>query len=374
MTQPTPQSMAPTTAAQGGAQPLPKAGIMDIKPYVGGEGRMDVVKNPVRLASNENVLGCSPKAREAYLAAAGDLHRYPDGATAELRAALGKRYGIDADHLVCGAGSDELISLIVRTYAGAGDEVLFSQYGFLMYPITAKAVGATPVAAPETDMRTDVDAVLAKVSPKTKVVLIANPNNPTGSYLNKTEMQKLRDGLPSDVLLVVDAAYAEFVDAPDYEDGSTLVAAGNNTVMLRTFSKIYGLAAVRLGWGYFPPEVAGVINRVRGAFNVSAPAQAAGIAALADQDFLQKTIDMTANGRAQLTTGLQSLGFKVWPSVTNFVLVEFGDKAEDIRLSLKSQGIFIRQMGAYNLPKCLRITVGTKEDNARLLAAVKSFV
>lgn len=354
--------------------PLPKSGILDIKPYIGGEGRMDAIKNPVRLASNENVLGCSPKAREAYLAAADDLHRYPDGAAADLRAALGKTYGLDAAQIVCGAGSDELISLIVRAYAGIGDEVLYSQYGFLMYPISAKSVGATPVAAPEKDMRTDVEALLAAVTPKTKVLLLANPNNPTGSYLKKAEMKKLRDGLPADVLLVVDAAYAEFVDDPDYEDGSGLVSEGNNTVMLRTFSKIYGLAALRLGWGYFPLEVAGVINRIRGAFNVSAPAQAAGIAALADTAFLQKTVDMTTFGRKQLTEGLKALGFKVWPSVTNFILVEFGDRAEDIRLNLKSQGIFIRQMGAYNLPTCLRITVGTQDDNARLLAAVKQFV
>ena len=353
---------------------LPKAGIMDIKAYVGGEGRMDAFDRPVRLASNENVLGCSAAARAAYLAAGEDLHRYPDGGASGLRAALGKKYGFDPEQLVCGAGSDELISLLVRAYAGIGDEVLYSQYGFLMYPISAKSVGATPVAAPEKDMRTDVQAMLAAVTPKTKVVLVANPNNPTGSYLNRAEMQKLRDGLPSDVLLVVDAAYAEFVDAPDYEDGSSLVAAGNNTVMLRTFSKIHGLAALRLGWGYCPPEVAGVINRVRGAFNVSAPAQAAGIAALGDDSFIQKTIDMTNNGRKQLTDGLSALGYKVWPSVTNFLLIEFGDKAEDIRLALKSQGIFIRQMGAYHLPNCLRITIGTQDDNARLLAAVKEFI
>jgi histidinol-phosphate aminotransferase len=353
------------------AAPMPKSGILDIKPYIGGEGRLDAVQNPVRLASNENVLGCSPLARAAYLAGADDLHRYPDGGTHEIRAALGKTYGFNPDQIVCGAGSDELIALLVRSYAGAGDEVLYSQYGFLMYPISARSAGATPVAAPEKDMRTDSDALRAAVTPKTKIVLLANPNNPTGSYLTRDEMKRLRDGLPAHVLLVVDAAYAEFAELPDYEDGSTLVAAGNNTVMLRTFSKIHGLAALRLGWAYCPPDVAGVLNRVRGAFNVSAPAQAAGVEALSDKDFIRKTIDMTNAGRAQLTEGLTAMGYKVWPSVTNFILVRFGDNAEQIRVGLKEQGVFIRQMGAYNLPDHLRITIGTAEDNARVLEALK---
>lgn len=354
--------------------PVPNPGILDIKPYIGGEGRLDAVVDPVRLASNENVLGCSARARAAYLAGAEDLHRYPDGAAGDLRAALAKTYDLKAEQIVCGAGSDELISLIVRSYAGIGDEVMYSQYGFLMYPISAKTVGATPVAVPEKDMRTDVDALLAAVTPKTKIVLLANPNNPTGSYLTKSEMAKLRAGLPSGVLLVVDAAYAEFAQMPDYEDGRAMVEAGDNTVMLRTFSKIHGLAALRLGWGYCPPDVAGVINRVRGAFNVGAPAQAAGIAALEDKEFIQKTIDMTNAGRQQLADGLTAMGFKVWPSVTNFILVRFGDNAEQIRLGLKEQGIYIRQMGAYNLPDHLRITIGTRDNNARLLSALRQLV
>jgi histidinol-phosphate aminotransferase len=356
------------------AAPLPKSGILDIKPYIGGEGRLDAVPHPVRLASNENVLGCSPLARAAYLACADDLNRYPDGAAGDLRAAIGRAYGLDPERIVCGAGSDELISLIVRAYAGAGDEVMHSQYGFLMYPIAAKSVGATPVAVPEKDMRTDVDALLAAVTPKTKIVLLANPNNPTGSYLSKADMHKLRAGLPPSVLLVVDAAYAEFAQVADYEDGRALVDSGDNTVMLRTFSKIHGLAALRLGWGYFPADIAGVINRVRGAFNVSAPAQAAGIAALEDKTFVQKTIDMTHAGRAQLSEGLSAMGFKVWPSVTNFLLVRFGGNAEQIRLGLKQQGIFIRQMGAYSLPDHLRITIGTRDDNVRLLAELRQIV
>jgi histidinol-phosphate aminotransferase len=349
------------------AQPLPRPGILDIKPYIGGEGRVEGVSQLVRLASNENALGCSPKARAAYLAAAEELHRYPDGAAAELRAALAKKYAMDAGRIVCGSGSEELISLLVRSYAGVGDEVLFSQYGFLMYPICAKAVGATPVAAPEKDFLADPDALLKAVTPKTKMLLLANPNNPTGSYLNRDEMKYLCDRLPANVLLLIDSAYAEFVQEKDYEDGRALVDAHPNAVMLRTFSKIYGLAALRLGWAYCAADVAGVINRVRGAFNVNAPAQAAGIAALADEAFISRTIDMVATGRRFLSENLSALGFKVLPSVGNFLLVEFGPKAENIRVALKEQGVFIRQMGAYSLPHHLRVTVGTAEDNARLI-------
>lgn len=350
--------------------PQPRPGILDIKPYIGGEGRVDGLADPLRMASNENVLGASPKAREAYLQVASQLHRYPDGSASELRLALGREFGMDADKIICGAGSEELIMQVIRAYAGVGDEVVYSEYGFLMYPIQTRAVGAKPVAAPEKNMRTDINAVIKAVTPKTKIVMIANPNNPTGSYLNKAEMAELRERLPQDVLLVVDSAYAEFVDDPDYEDGRALVDAGSNTVMLRTFSKVYGLAALRLGWGYFPAEIAGVLNRIRGAFNVSAPAQAAGIAALSDHEFLKKTVDLAKAGRSLLSKGLEKMGYVVYPSVGNFLLVEFGDAAEEIRLKLKEKGIFLRQMGAYNLPKHLRITVGTEPDNDRLLSEI----
>lgn len=355
------------------AQPLPKQGILDIKPYIGGEGRVEGIPHLVRLASNENALGCSPKAKAAYLEAADDLYRYPDGAAADLRGALGKEYNMNPDRIICGSGSEELISLLVRSYAGAGDEVLFPQYGFLMYPICAKAVGATPVTAPEKDFRTDVEALLKAVTPKTKMLLLANPNNPTGSYITRDELKHLCEKLPPHILLLLDSAYAEFVEAKDYSDGRDMVDAHPNVVMLRTFSKIYGLAALRLGWGYCSPEVAGVVNRVRGAFNVNAPAQAAGVAALSDKEFLKKTIEMTNKGRGYLTENIAALGYKVLPSVGNFLLVEFGPKAEEIRLFLKDKGIFIRQMGAYNLPQHLRITVGTADDNERLVGQLKLF-
>lgn len=354
------------------SQPQPRPGILDIKPYVGGEGRVPGVDRLIRLASNENPLGCSDSARRAYLDAASELHRYPDGNVTLLREAIGKKYSMHPSHIVCGAGSDELISLLIRAYVGPGDELVYSQYGFLMYPIGARAAGAKPVAAPETGMRTDVDAMIAAVTPKTKMMIVANPNNPTGSFLTMAELEKLCAGVPENVVIVIDAAYAEFVNDPQYEDGRRLVDARPNVVMLRTFSKIHGLAALRLGWGYFSPEIADIVNRVRGPFNVSVPAQAAGIAALADDDFIKRTVAMTNEGRDYLTRELTALGYKVYPSVGNFILVRFGDNAEDIRLILKNKGIFVRQMGAYNLPDCLRITIGLPEDNHTLVSMLKS--
>lgn len=354
------------------AQPKPRSGILDIQPYVGGEGRVSGAQRLIRLASNENPLGCSEKARTAYIAAASDLHRYPDGATTDIRTAIGKAYNLDPARIVCGAGSDELISLLIRAYAGPGDEVLYSQYGFLMYAIGAKAAGATPISAPEKDMRADIDALISAANEKTKLVFLANPNNPTGSMLTRAELAKLRKRLPESTILVIDAAYAEFVAHPDYEDGRTLVDTTDNSVMLRTFSKIHGLAALRLGWGYFPSTITDIINRVRGPFNVSAPAQAAGIAALDDHDFITKTIEMTNAGRAFLTHELAVLGYHVFPGEGNFILVRFGAEAEAVRLKLKEKGIFVRQMGAYGLKDCLRITIGMQEDNTALIAALKS--
>jgi len=351
--------------------PLPKAGIMDIKPYIGGESGSKNVEYLIRLASNENPMGCSEKARKAYIDAASELHRYPNGGSSNLRVAIAAEHKLKAEQIVCGSGSDELISLITKAYAGHGDEVLYSEHGFLMYPINAKAAGALSVAAPEVNLRSDINSLLAAVTPKTKIVFLANPNNPTGSYLTRDELEEFCQKLPENILLIIDAAYSEFVEKDDYEDGSSLVDKYKNVVMLRTFSKIYGLAGLRLGWGYFSPEVAQVINRVRGAFNVSLPAQAAGIAALQDKEFIKKSITMARQGRLFLTEKLSNLGLKIYPSVGNFLLVEFGADAEKLRLSLSAKGIFIRQMGAYNLPECLRITVGSLDDNEALVSEIK---
>ena len=356
------------------AGPQPRPGILELSPYVGGEGRMAQGQVPVRLASNENPRGCSPLARDAYKKAADDLHRYPDGAANALRAAIAEKYGFAAAQIVCGAGSDELINLITRAYAGPGDEVVHSAHGFLMYSVAAKGVGATPVSVPEKDLTTDIDAVIAAVNHKTKIIMLANPNNPTGSLLPASEIERLVKAVPQNVIIVLDAAYAEYVEDESYEAGARFVAHHPNVVMLRTFSKVHGLAALRLGWGYFPPAMADVINRLRGPFNTSVPAQLAGIAALSDDEFVRATVEKNSRERARLSTALQQLGVKPAPSAGNFLLVEFGDHAEDIRLALKDRGIFVRQMGAYGLPRHLRITVGLKLENDQLLEALDAIL
>jgi histidinol-phosphate aminotransferase len=357
--------------------PQPRPGILDIAPYIGGEAKIPGNAKPIRLASNESALGPSLKAIAAYKALAGQIHRYPEGGSAELRAALGKIHGIDPARIVCGAGSDELIGLLTRAYAGPGDEVLFGRHGFLMYPIATMSAGAVPVAVPEKDLTFDVDAVLKRVGPKTKIVFIANPNNPTGTYVSRAALKRLHAGLPPSVLLVIDAAYAEFVSRNDYEPGIELVNAAPNVVMTRTFSKIYALAALRLGWAYCGVEVADVLNRVRNPFNVSAPAQAAGLAALEDAEALDRARKHNEIWRPWLENELRALGLALTPSVANFVLARFGEDAKgaDAALSfLQSRGIIARRMAAYGLPEYLRITIGTESEMRAVVATAKEWV
>ena len=357
--------------------PVPCPGILDIAPYVGGDAKLEGFDNPIRLASNESALGPSPKAVAAYRALAGDIHRYPDGSADELRHALGAHYNLDPGRIVCGSGSDELIALLQRAYAGPDTEVLYSRHGFLMYPIGAMAVGATPVAVPEHDLTADVDAILARVTPKTRIVFIANPNNPTGTYLSANEMARLHAGLPQDVLLVIDAAYAEFVNRNDYEPGAKLVDAAENVVMLRTFSKIFALAGIRLGWGYFPQRVADVLNRVRGPFNVNAAALAAGVAALEDTESLAKARAHNDRWQPWLNDKMTALGLRPTPSVGNFVLPGFPEgkhNADAAFRFLQSRGILARKMGGYGLPDRIRITVGTGEENEKVAAALAEFM
>ncbi|MDR3515130.1 MAG: histidinol-phosphate transaminase [Azospirillaceae bacterium] len=361
------------------AAPAPRPGILDIAPYIGGESSAPGVNRLIRLASNEGAHGPSPHAVAAYTRDAEAIHRYPDGGATRLRTALGRKWGLDAQRIVVGCGSDELIGLLCRAYAGPGDEVLHSAHGFLMYPIAAHTVGATPMAAPEHDLTTDVDAILAQVTDRTRIVFLANPNNPTGSYLPAAEMARLHAGLPGDVLLVIDAAYAEYVDRPDYEPGIALVEAHDNVVMTRTFSKIYALGGLRLGWAYCPAAIADVLNRVRGPFNVGAPALAAGLAALEDHDFVAMSQRHNDTWRAWFSAQVTALGLRAYPSVTNFVLIGFpgsGDApdrgaraAEAARQFLKRHGILVRQMGAYGLADCLRVTIG-REDEMRAVVEV----
>jgi histidinol-phosphate aminotransferase len=358
--------------------PVPGPGILDIDPYVGGEAKVEGVARPIRLASNESALGPSPKAMAAYRALAGEIHRYPDGSAAELREALGRRHGLDPERIVCGSGSDELISLLLRAYAGPDSEVLYSRHGFLMYPIGARAVGATPVAVPERELTTDVDGFLARVNEKTRIVFIANPNNPTGTYLSAGEMARLHNGLPPHIVLAIDAAYAEFVNRNDYEPGIALVNRADNVVMLRTFSKVYALAGLRLGWAYCPPGIAGVLNRIRGPFNIAAPALAAGVAAVEDVASVERACAHNQHWLAWFSERLAALGLELTPSVGNFVLPRFPDNpqhnADSAFAFLQSRGILTRKMGGYGLPQHLRITIGTGEEMEIVAAAVAEFM
>ena len=355
----------------------PRPGILDVKPYVGGESKVPGVNRVVRLASNENPMGCSPKAAQAYRELSEELHRYPDGGAVALRDTIARIHGLEAANIVCGAGSDELISLLVRAYAGEGDEVLYSRHGFLMYAISAKTAGATAVMAAETNLTADVDNLLAAVTPRTRLVFLANPNNPTGSCLPGAEVERLRAGLPAEVLLVIDAAYAEYVERADYESGARLVERHDNVVMTRTFSKIYGLAALRLGWAYCPPAVADVLNRLRGPFNVAEAAQVAGVAALEDQDFVERSRAMNREVRAWTAEKLTALGLTVHPSEGNFLLVQFpesGKTAEAALAAAKARGVLLRAMGSYGLPHCLRVSIGTAEEMELAVEALTEFM
>ncbi|MDC0033185.1 histidinol-phosphate transaminase [Alphaproteobacteria bacterium] len=353
--------------------PQPRPGILDINPYVPGKSTFGGRVVATKLSANESALGPSPTAIAAYERASGDLYRYPDGSSADLRAALADRHGLDADRIVCGAGSDELLYNLARAYAGPGDEVLYSVHGFNIYPIAALCVGASPVTAPETNLTVDVGALLRRVTDKTKIVFIANPNNPTGSYISIEEMSRLRRGLPAATLLVIDSAYAEYVLRNDYSPGIDLVDAGENTVMTRTFSKIYGLAALRIGWAYCPLTVADVLNRVRGPFNLSTAAQSAGEAALGDVAHVAASRDHNSVWLPWLSDRLAALGLAVMPSVANFILVRFPDdkrrNASSAMAHFAENGVVPRETGGYGLSNFLRISIG-REDEVKAAAEI----
>ncbi len=356
--------------------PQPRPGIMDIAPYVGGKDTVEGVAKVSKLSSNEGALGPSPKAMAAYARVAAELHRYPDGGSDKLRAAIGKRYGLDPARIVCGAGSDELLNLLVRSYCGPGDELVYSKHGFLMYAINALGVGAKPVAAPEKDYRTDVDAMLAKVTDKTRIVALANPNNPTGSYITRDEVKKLQAGLPKGTLLIIDAAYAEYVSRNDYDAGVELVDRSENVVMTRTFSKIYGLGGLRLGWMYGPPHVIDVMARLRQPFNVNLAAQAAGVAALEDAEHTEASRLHNDKWLPWLSTELTGLGLKVLPSVGNFILVGFGaaERAAAANEAMMKDGLIPRMVAGYGLAEFLRITIGTEDEVKAVRESLAKFV
>jgi histidinol-phosphate aminotransferase len=356
--------------------PVVKAGIQSIHAYVPGKSGPKTGKVH-KLSSNETPLGPSPAAIAAYENhASANLALYPEGSSKILRDAIALRHGLKAEHIVCGAGSDEVLQLLAHAYLAKGDEAIYSQFGFLLYPIAIATNDATPIVAPETNHVADVGEILSRVTPRTKMVFLANPNNPTGTYLNFAEVKRLHAGLPSHVVLVLDGAYAEYVLANDYESGIALVENSNNVVMSRTFSKIHGLAGLRIGWIYCPPQIADVLNRIRGPFNVSAPAQAAGAAAMQDSAHIDASIAHNAKWLKWMTDEVQKLSLTVSPSVANFILIHFAtpEKSAAADSHLAKAGIIVRKVDAYGLPAALRVTIGSEEANRAVIAALSEFM
>jgi len=357
------------------AGPVPQPGILDINPYVPGKSHVTYDGKIYKLSSNETPLGASPKAINAFRDLSDKLEFYPDGSSTALRQAIANRFGLNADHIVCGSGSDELLQLISSAYLGPGDEAIYTRHGFLVYPIAIMANGATPVVADEVDYTANVDEIIAKLSDKTRVVFLANPNNPTGTYLPFDEVKRLHNALPQTCLLVLDAAYAEYVKNNDYEAGIELVGSSSNVVMTRTFSKIFGLAGLRLGWAYCAPDIADVLNRVRGPFNVNVAAIAAGVEAINDTQHMEKAIAHNLQWLSWLSDEIAKLGIKVTPSVGNFLLLHFpagtAQQADDF---LNSHGLVLRAMGAYGLPDALRLTIGSKDANHRVVEVLEKFM
>jgi len=355
--------------------PQPQPGILDIAPYVPGKSAAPGT-HAVKLSSNESPLGASPKAIEAYSGVATRLETYPDGGSRLLREALGEVHGLDPALIVCGNGSDDLLHLLAQCYLGEGDEAVMNRYGFSVYPIVTRAAGASIVLADESDYTADVDALLAAVTPRTKIVWLANPNNPTGTYISDSEVRRLHAGLRPDILLVVDNAYAEYVTAADFSIGADLVAEANNVVMVRTFSKM-GLAALRIGWLYGPDHLIDALNRIRGPFNVNLPAQLAGAAAARDVEFTVKLREHNASWRDWLVAELNSNQIRIVPSQANFVMALFADEglAAKAFSTLMDAGYIVREIGqSYSIPTGLRISIGTEADMRAVATILKSMV
>jgi histidinol-phosphate aminotransferase len=355
---------------------MPRPGIDQIRAYVPGQ-TVEAEGRSIKLSANESALGPSAKAVEAYKSAAERMFRYPDSDAFAIRSMIAKTYKLNPNRILMGIGSDELLSALVRAYAGPDDEVLYPTATFPMYRIYTLATGAKVVQAPDKNFAADIDALLSKVTAKTKVVIIANPNNPTGTYTSRAELERLRAGLRDDILLIIDAAYAEYVEREDYEAGAALVDATFNTVMTRTFSKIHGMAGLRLGWCYACEDIIGVVGRIRSPFNVSTPAQAAGIAALEDTDFQRRVIDHTRRWRETLIQRLNGYGLAITGTEGNFVNIGFPDvpgrKANDLDTHLKSKGISVRPMAMFGLPNHLRITIGRDNEMELVMDAIDRF-
>ncbi len=360
------------------SRPTPRPGVLDIEAYVPGKSAAPAGVKLHKLSSNETPLGPSPKAIAAFEGLAAKLELYPDGTSSKLKQAIAGRYGLDPARIICGNGSDELLELVTKAYLGASDEGIYSQYGFLVYRIAILAMGGKPVVVPEKNYTADVDGILAAVTPKTKIVFLANPNNPTGTYLPFEEVRRLHAGLPKNVLLVIDAAYAEYVRRNDYEAGVELVAGSQNVVMTRTFSKIHGLGGARIGWMYAPTHIIDALNRIRGPFNVNATAIEAGVAAMRDRAHVERTVAHNEQWLAWLTGELAKLGLRVTPSVGNFILIHFPGEAKHSAAKaddyLSARGYILRRVAGYGFPNALRMTVGTEEANRGVVAALTEFL
>jgi len=360
----------------------PRPGILDISPYVGGRSSVPGVAKVWKLSSNESPLGPGPAALEALGTAASDASAYPEGSARILREAIGKAFNLDPARIIgSGDGSDALLTMLASAYLTPGDEVIFSAHAFLVYKIATLANSARPIEVPERDtnrgIKVDVAAMLAAVTDKTRLVYIANPNNPTGTYLTSEELRRLHAGLPKNVLLVIDSAYSEYVTAKDYEDGTRLVSEFDNVVMTRTFSKIHGLAGVRIGWAYLPAQVAEILNRIRGPFNVGNLQARVGAAAIADQAHVARAVAHNEKWKAWLTDEIRKLGLRVDDSAANFVLIHFPEGPKNAKAAdefLCARGLILRGVGSYKLPNCLRLTVGPADANQLVVAALKEFM
>lgn len=351
----------------------PQPGIMEIELYQGGASHLAGRSDAIKLSSNENPAGPCDDAREAYGRAVHNLHRYPNTDHTALREAIGQVHGLDPDRIICGVGSDEIIHFLCQAYAGPGDEVLFTEHGFLMYRVSSHAAGATPVQVAERDRTTDVDALLAATNERTRLVFIANPNNPTGTMIGLPELERLATGLPPQAILVLDGAYAEYVEG--YDGGADLATRLPNVVMTRTFSKIYALGGLRIGWGYGPREIIDVLNRIRGPFNLSNAQLETAEAAIRDQAYMVECREENTRLRAWLAEALAEKGVPSDTSCANFILARFADVKEAVACDeyLKSQGLIVRRVAGYNLPNCLRITIGDEASCRRVAHAIGQF-
>jgi histidinol-phosphate aminotransferase len=359
-------------------KPKPLAQLAKVNAYVPGEAPKPGAGKSYKLASNENPLGASPKAKAVFADMAAKLDIYPDGGAHALKAAIAKKHGLNPARIIVGAGSDEIFLMLGRAYLGPGDEAISTKHAFAIYEIITQQQGATPVVVAEDDFKADVETILKAVTPKTKIVWLANPNNPTGTYLPYDEVKRLHAGLPSSVLLVLDGAYAEFVRRNDYASGIELASQHDNVILTRTFSKIYGLAGLRVGWGYAPAHVIDALERVRMPFNVNLVAQAVAIAAIEDDKFNDESFAHNEKELARLVSELKVLGLDVIDGVGNFAVAKFSDVKGKTAIEalnyMKDRGVTVRSLAGYHMPQYLRISVGTVDGNNACLALLKEFL